>query len=114
MAKRDEVFPSKYLKASDLNGKPIVVVIESAALETLKTLEGKEQTKTVLYFKGAKKSLAAQCDELGRRRRRYRRRRHRPGGRGTQSRSTRRQRQCRASPSTASASVHRPSANCQR
>ena len=25
MAKRDEVFPSKYLKASDLNGKPIVV-----------------------------------------------------------------------------------------
>ena len=40
MAKRDEVFPSKYLKASDLNGKPITVTIESAVLETLKTLDG--------------------------------------------------------------------------
>jgi hypothetical protein len=57
MAKRDEVFPSKYPKASDLNGKPIAVVIESAVQETLKTLDGKEQTKTVLYFKGAKKAL---------------------------------------------------------
>ena len=57
MPKRNEVFPSKYLKASDLNGKPAVPVIESAPLETLKSLEGKEQTKTVLYFKGAKKGL---------------------------------------------------------
>jgi hypothetical protein len=55
--KRDEVFPSKYLKASDLNGKPIVVTIESAPLEVLKNPEGKEQHKTVLYFKGAKKAL---------------------------------------------------------
>ena len=57
MAKRNVVFPSKYLKASDLNGKPVDRSIESAPLETLKTLEGKEQTKTVLYFKGAKKGL---------------------------------------------------------
>jgi len=55
--KRDDVFPSKYLKASDLNGKPIVVTIESAPLEVLKNPEGKEQAKTVLYFKGAKKAL---------------------------------------------------------
>jgi len=54
--KRDEIFPSKYLKAGDLN-KPIVVTIESAPLETLKNPEGKEQHKTVLYFKGAKKAL---------------------------------------------------------
>ena len=57
MAKRDEVFPSKYLKASDLSGKPITVTIESATLETLKTLDGKEQPKTVLGFKGARKTL---------------------------------------------------------
>jgi hypothetical protein len=57
MAKRDEVFPSKYLKASDLNGKPITVTIENADLETLKSLEGKEQTKTILSFKRAKKTL---------------------------------------------------------
>jgi len=56
MAKRDDVFPSKYLKASDLKGN-IVVVIESADEEPLKVLDGKEQTKTVLYFKGAKKGL---------------------------------------------------------
>ena len=45
MAKRDEVFPSKYLKASDLNGKPVEVAIESAVQETLKTLEGKSRPK---------------------------------------------------------------------
>jgi hypothetical protein len=54
--KRDEVFPSKYLKASDLNG-PTTVIIESAPLETLKTPEGKEETKTVLHFKGIKKAF---------------------------------------------------------
>ena len=57
MAKRDEVFPSKYLKASDLNGKPITLTIATAALEQMKTLDGKEQTKTVLSFKGTKKTL---------------------------------------------------------
>jgi len=55
--KRDEVFPSKYLKASDLNGKPIVIEIVIAPLEVLKNPEGKEQQKTVLYFKSAKKAL---------------------------------------------------------
>jgi hypothetical protein len=57
MAKRDDVFPSKYLRASDLNGKPLVVVIASAELETMKTPEGKMQPKTVLTFRGIKKSL---------------------------------------------------------
>jgi len=55
--RRDEVFPSKYLKASDLNGKPVVLTIADAPLETLKSPEGKEQSKIVLYFKGAKKAL---------------------------------------------------------
>jgi hypothetical protein len=54
--RRDEVFPSKYLKASDLSN-PIVVTIESAPLEVLKNPEGREQHKTVLYFRGAKKAL---------------------------------------------------------
>ena len=67
MAKRDEVFPSKYPKASDLNGKPIAFVIESAVQETLKTLDGIEQGKTVLYFKKAKKALPlnlTNCDAV--------------------------------------------------
>ena len=57
MSTRDDVFPSKYLKASDLNGKPITATIESAPLETLKNPEGKEQLKTILYFKKARKAL---------------------------------------------------------
>ena len=55
--KRSDIFPSKYLKCDDLQGKPINVIIERAPLETLKSPDGKEQNKTVLYFRGAKKAL---------------------------------------------------------
>jgi len=55
--KREDLFPSKYLKAADLKGKPHVVEIEQAPIETLKSPEGKEQRKVVLRFKGAKKTL---------------------------------------------------------
>ena len=55
--KKADVFPSKYLKNDDLNGKPITVTIERAPLEPLKTPDGKEQNKTVLYFRGTKKAL---------------------------------------------------------
>ena len=55
--KRDEVFLSKYLKAADLNGRPVTVTIKSAPYETLKNPEGKEQGKTVLYFVRGKKAL---------------------------------------------------------
>jgi hypothetical protein len=54
---RDEVFPSKYLKAADLKGKARIVTIESAPYETLKSLDGKETQKIVLYFKNVPKSL---------------------------------------------------------
>ena len=54
---RDEVFPSPYVKAADLKGKPHTVIIESARYETLKGLDGKENKKIVLYFKNAEKAL---------------------------------------------------------
>jgi len=57
MAKRDEIFPSKYLKAADLNGTAIAATIQSATIEVLKAPDGKEQTKTILGFKGGKKTL---------------------------------------------------------
>jgi len=58
MPTRDDLFPSKHLKYTDLNGKPAVVEIEKAPTETFKdTNSGKEQHKTVLYFKGASKDL---------------------------------------------------------
>jgi hypothetical protein len=55
--KKSEVFPSKYLKCADLNGKPVAVTIKGASFETLKSPEGKEQNKIVLSFQGAKKTL---------------------------------------------------------
>jgi hypothetical protein len=57
MARKDTVFPSKYLKAADLKGRPVVVTIESAPLETLKNGNGEEQAKTVLHFEGKAKTL---------------------------------------------------------
>jgi hypothetical protein len=57
MAKRDDLFPSRYLRAGDLNGKPAVVTITSAPIENLKTPDGREDRKTVLYFRTGKKVL---------------------------------------------------------
>jgi len=54
---RDQAFPSKYLKAADLKGKPCIVTIESAPFEMLKGLDGEEQHKTVLHFKGSEKMM---------------------------------------------------------
>jgi len=69
---REEVFPSKCLKASDLKGKPRIVTIESAPYETLKGLDGKENQKIVVYFENVVKSLPlnatnfdAVCDATG-------------------------------------------------
>ena len=54
--RKTDVFPSKYLSAGDLGGKPHVLEIARAPLETLKA-NGSEQAKIVLYFRDAKKSL---------------------------------------------------------
>lgn len=56
MAKRNEIFPSKYLKASDLAGKPLEVEIKDAPTETLGSGSDAE-TKTVLYFLNGVKPL---------------------------------------------------------
>ena len=55
--KRDDLFPSKYLRASDLAGKSTVVEISSTSVEDLKTMDGKANSKLVVTFKGHKKSL---------------------------------------------------------
>jgi hypothetical protein len=56
MPKRNEIFPSKYLKASDLAGKPLVVEIERAPTETLGS-GGDADKKTVLYFRNGVKPM---------------------------------------------------------
>jgi len=65
---REEVFPSKYLKAADLKGKPRIVTIESTPYETLKGMDGKETQKIVTYFENVSKSLplnATNFDAVG-------------------------------------------------
>lgn len=57
MVTKSEAFPSKFLKAADLGGKPLTVTIASAATETLKSPEGVEQPKVVLRFTNGKKPL---------------------------------------------------------
>ncbi len=42
MTKRNAVFPSRFLTAGDLNGKPVTLTIERAPLETLKNRQGEE------------------------------------------------------------------------
>ena len=48
----NDVFPSKYLKASDLQGQSVVLTISGCELEEL----GQEQ-KMVLYFSGKSKGM---------------------------------------------------------
>ena len=48
----DEAFPSKYLKASDLKGRDISVVISAAEVEEIG-----DERKLVLAFQGAQKTF---------------------------------------------------------
>jgi hypothetical protein len=56
MAKRHEIFPSKYLKEADLAGEPHEVDIDRAPTETLGKGDDAEP-KTVLYFRDGTKPL---------------------------------------------------------
>jgi hypothetical protein len=54
--KRHQLFPSRFLKADDLNGASVVVKIAKLKLETLET-NGKSETKAVLYFANLEKAM---------------------------------------------------------
>jgi hypothetical protein len=55
--KRDDIFPSKYLRTPDLKGMAHTVEIERAPVEALKNTKGETQQKPVLYFRGKRKAL---------------------------------------------------------
>lgn len=55
--KKSDVFPSRFLKASDLNGDPITLTIASAGYETLKNYKGNDEQKLVIGFLKTKKHL---------------------------------------------------------
>lgn len=52
----NEIWPSKYIKAMDLNGRDITVEIDRLAIEEI-GVPPKIEAKPVLYFKKAKKSM---------------------------------------------------------
>ena len=57
--KRDDAFPSRFLKAGDLNGKPVTLTIASVTYETLKNRKGLDEQKPVIAFLKTKKLLVA-------------------------------------------------------
>jgi len=55
---RDELFPSKYIKAADLGGKPLAVTIKSVAVEALNNPNGGgQQDKLLVGFVNQPKRL---------------------------------------------------------
>jgi hypothetical protein len=44
------LYPSQYLKSSDLKGRDVALTIESIAQETLEGQKGKKEKKVVVYF----------------------------------------------------------------
>lgn len=56
--KSTDVFPSKYLKAEDVDGEPIVT-IASVELESMKDKSGADIQKPVIYFSETDKGLVA-------------------------------------------------------
>lgn len=52
----NKVFPSRFLKAEDLNGKDFVLVVRTVVMEKLGSPPNVDE-KPVLYFEGAKKGL---------------------------------------------------------
>jgi hypothetical protein len=63
--KIDDLFPSKYIKASDLNGKPLDVVIKSLKIESMKDMGGNAADKPVLSFIGQSKQLVLNKTNAG-------------------------------------------------
>lgn len=55
--KISEVFPSKYLTAADLNGKPYTLTIKTVTLEEMQTHDSKKVNKPVAWFVGAQKGF---------------------------------------------------------
>ena len=53
----EKLFPSKYLKATDLDGRDVVVRIRSVLSEPVQSQEGESEDKPVVHFHGTDKRL---------------------------------------------------------
>ena len=61
--KMQDLFPSKYLRAADLQGKPRTVTIERVTHETFKD-DGEDVTKAVLHFSDSTRADGGQQNQL--------------------------------------------------
>jgi hypothetical protein len=57
MTTLDERFPSKWLKASDLEDGPVATTVHEVSDETVKGMDGKSSEKTIIYFPNKLKPL---------------------------------------------------------
>ena len=55
--KLNEMFPSKYISADDLEGEDRVVSISKISIERMKTKEGGEEEKPVIWFRNVDKGM---------------------------------------------------------
>lgn len=55
--KMSETFPSKYLKAADLGGREIKVIMQNVEMEQVGQDSDENKMKPVLYFKGKEKGV---------------------------------------------------------
>lgn len=61
----NDVFPSKYIKCSDLGGRKLKVTIRGVSVESVGKKEGREDNKPVLYFAGKEKGLVLNKTKAG-------------------------------------------------
>lgn len=52
-----ELFPSKYVRAADLGGRPRVVVVAAVFVEEFRQRDGSRARRPVLRFRGATKAM---------------------------------------------------------
>jgi len=50
-------YQSPWLKAEDLQGRAVIVVVELAVVEDIRTFDGKREAKVIVTFKGKTKRL---------------------------------------------------------
>lgn len=55
--KMSAVFPSKYVRAADLNGKTVTLTIQKCVMEEMMNHSKEKERKPVLYFRNATKGL---------------------------------------------------------
>jgi hypothetical protein len=55
--KMSDIFPSKYVKAADLNGRTVTLVIKELRIEDMQNHANERERKPVLYFERATKGL---------------------------------------------------------